>query len=332
MPYQRRRLTIEEYSNGVIAGDKIILSRAITLCESNLEEDRKLAEEVLASIIPHSGKSLRIGITGVPGVGKSSFIESFGKYLTSLNKKTAVLAIDPSSQRTKGSILGDKTRMEALAHDPLAFIRPTATGTALGGVGNKTREVMLLCEAAGFEIIIIETVGVGQSETAVKGMVDFFLLLMLAGAGDELQGMKKGIMEMADAIAINKADGSNIVAAKKAKAEYQNALRLFPVHDSGWQPKVLTCSAVQKKGLKEIWQLITAYKEMTLSNGFFQENRRNQNIQWMQEVIKQDLEFHFFRHPRVKSKLSELENNVLKGDLPALNAAKILLSIYKGGK
>lgn len=332
MSYQRRRLTIEEYSAGVIAGDKIILSRAITLCESNLEEDRKLAEEVLAAIIPYSGNSLRIGITGVPGVGKSTFIESFGKHLTSLNKKTAVLAIDPSSQKTKGSILGDKTRMEALAHDPLAFIRPTATGTALGGVGNKTREVMLLCEAAGFEIIIVETVGVGQSETAVKGMVDFFLLLMLAGAGDELQGMKKGIMEMADAIAINKADGSNIMAAKKAKAEYQNALHLFPVHESGWQPKVLTCSAVQKEGLKAIWELISSYKEVTLNNGFFHENRRIQNIQWMQEVIKQDLESHFLQHPLVKSRLPKLESEVLKGDLPALNAAKILLSIYKGEK
>lgn len=330
MSYQRKkRLTVEEYAEGVKSGDKVILSRAITLSESNLEADRILAEEVLAQLMPETGNSLRIGITGVPGVGKSTFIESFGRFLTSQNKKIAVLAIDPSSQKTKGSILGDKTRMEALAHDPMAFIRPTATGAALGGVGNKTREAMLLCEAAGHEIIIIETVGVGQSETTVKAMVDFFLLLMLAGAGDELQGMKKGIMEMADAIAINKADGNNKLEAKRAKAEYKNALHLFPASDSGWQPEVVTCSATQKEGLKEIWHLIQSFEELTKSNGFFAKNRSTQNLQWMKEVIKHDLERSFFQHQNVKVNLPDLENKVLKGELPALNAARTLLSLYK---
>lgn len=330
MSYQRKkRLTVEEYVEGVKSGNKVVLSRAITLSESQLEEDKILAEEVLAQLMPETGNSLRIGITGVPGVGKSTFIESFGRSLTSLNKKIAVLAIDPSSQKTKGSILGDKTRMEALAHDPLAFIRPTATGAALGGVGNKTREAMLLCEAAGHEIIIVETVGVGQSETTVKAMVDFFLLLMLAGAGDELQGMKKGIMEMADAIAINKADGNNKLEAKRAKAEYENALHLFPASDSGWQPAVLTCSAIQLEGLEEIWGLIQSFEETTKKSEFFVENRRAQSLQWMKEVIKQDLEQSFFQNRAVKAKLPDLENKVLKGELPALNAARTLLDLYK---
>lgn len=330
MAYQRKqRLSEEAYVQGILAADKVVLSRAITLVESSLEEDQMLSEKVLAEIIPQSGNSLRVGITGVPGVGKSTFIESFGKYLTSLGKKIAVLAIDPSSQKTRGSILGDKTRMEALAHDPLAYIRPTATGATLGGVGNKTREVMLLCEAAGFEIIIIETVGVGQSETAVKSMVDFFLLLMLSGAGDELQGMKKGIMEMADAIVINKADGENKLASKKAQKEYQNALHLFPSSESGWQPKVTTCSALEKKGLKEVWELMLMFEEATKANGFFEGNRKQQNLHWMQEVIKHELQAHFFRHPEVLAKLPAFEARVLAGELPAANAAKALLSIYK---
>lgn len=331
MTYQRKkRLSIEEYIQGVISADKITLSRAITLFESNLDDDKMLAEKVLAEIMPYAGKSLRIGITGVPGVGKSTFIESFGKFLTALGKRIAILAIDPSSQKSKGSILGDKTRMEALAHDPLAYIRPSSTGSALGGVGSKTREVMLLCEAAGFDIIIIETVGVGQSETTVKGMVDFFLLLMLAGAGDELQGMKKGIMEMADAIVINKADGENKLASQKAKTEYQNALHLFPASDSGWQPQVTTCSAIEKEGLKEIWELIKHFETLTKKNEYFHTNRRKQNLHWMQEVIKYELGNLFLRHPQVISKLPDLEKKVLEGELPALNAAKELLSIYKG--
>lgn len=330
MAYQRKkRLSKEEFVKGIVTADMVVLSRAITLFESSLKEDKILAEKVLEEIIPNTGDSLRIGITGVPGVGKSTFIESFGKHLTSLGKRIAVLAIDPSSQKTKGSILGDKTRMEALAHDPLAYIRPTATGAALGGVGNKTREVILLCEAAGFEIIIVETVGVGQSEIAVKGMVDFFLLLMLAGAGDELQGMKKGIMEMADAIVINKADGENKLSSNKAKKEYQNALHLFPANASGWQPQVNTCSALEKEGLQEIWGLIGKFEQSTKTNGFFQTNRKQQNLSWMQEAIKYELEAHFLRHPEVVAKLPLFESKVLEGKLPAINAAKSLLSVYR---
>ena len=239
MYQKKKRLSVESYVGGVLKGDKIVLSKAITLVESTLESDHLLAEQVIEKILPHTGNSIRIGITGVPGVGKSTFIESFGKVVTSSNKKLAVLAIDPSSQRSKGSILGDKTRMSSLSIDPLAYIRPSASGNSLGGVSTKTRETMLLCEAAGYEVIFIETVGVGQSETTVKGMVDFFLLLMLAGAGDELQGIKKGIMEMADLIAITKADGDNKSKCERARREYKNALHLFPPTESGWYPHLL---------------------------------------------------------------------------------------------
>lgn len=331
MKHQRKkRLSKSEYIDGVLSGNSIVLGRAITLIESTLEEDKKLSEEVLAAVLPYSGNALRIGITGVPGVGKSTFIEHFGQYLTGLDKKTAVLAIDPSSQRSKGSILGDKTRMETLSHDPLAFIRPSATGMTLGGVHNKTRETILLCEAAGYEVIIIETVGVGQSEVTVKGMVDFFLLLMLAGAGDELQGMKKGIMEMADVIAINKADGENKQAAMKAKAAYENALHLLVKNKSGWNTKVLTCSALQKEGLNEIWGLIKSYEEQMKANGYFYQNRQQQNLNWMQEIIKYSLEQHFYQDEAIKRSLPALEKEVLEGNTPALNAASALLSAYYG--
>ena len=274
----KKRLSIQEYTNGIIAGNRMILSRAITLIESNLAEDKQLAQCVLESILPNTGKAIRIGITGVPGVGKSTFIETFGKYLTTLGKSIAVLAIDPSSQLTKGSILGDKTRMEDLAHEPFAYIRPSPTGTSLGGVTNKTRETMLLCEAAGFEIVIVETVGVGQSETYVRGMVDFFLLLMLAGAGDELQGIKKGIMEMADLIAITKTDSGNEISANLAKIEYESALHTFSPDGSGWFPQVLTCSAIEKKGIAEIWELVEKHREMLSKNGKFVENRECQKF------------------------------------------------------
>lgn len=326
--WRKKRLSASEYATGILSGNKIILSRAITLVESTLEEDKRLSEEVLATVLPYSGNALRIGITGVPGVGKSTFIEYFGKHLTALQKKTAVLAIDPSSQRSKGSILGDKTRMEALSRDPLAFVRPSATGMALGGVHHKTRETMLLCEAAGYEVVIVETVGVGQSEITVKGMVDFFLLLMLAGAGDELQGMKKGIMEMADAIVINKADGENKKAAIRAKAAYKNVLPLFSKSASGWIPKVLTCSAIQEEGLAEIWNLIKTYEEQMKASGFFHQNRQRQNLGWMQEVIKYSLEQQFYEHEAIKKLLPSLEKEVLDGEIPALNAANILLSAY----
>ncbi|MDP4290279.1 MAG: methylmalonyl Co-A mutase-associated GTPase MeaB, partial [Bacteroidota bacterium] len=258
---RKKQLSVDEYVDGILKGNRIILSQAITLVESSLHAHKILAQQIIERCLPYSGNSFRIGITGVPGVGKSTFIEAFGTYLTSMGHKLAVLAIDPSSSRSRGSILGDKTRMEDLSIDPNAFIRPSPSAGSLGGVARKTRESIILCEAAGFDIIFIETVGVGQSETAVHSMVDFFLLLMLAGAGDELQGIKRGIMEMADAIVINKADGDNLLKAQTAKVEYQNALHLFPTAESGWNPEVETMSARKKEGMDRVWDIIQRYRE-----------------------------------------------------------------------
>jgi len=268
--------SVQEYVDGIITGNRTILGQAITLIESSLPEHNQIAQEIIEKCLPYAGNSIRIGITGVPGVGKSTFIESMGKYITSKGNKLAVLAVDPSSERSKGSILGDKTRMEELATDPDAFIRPSPSAGSLGGVARKTRETIVLCEAAGFNTIFIETVGVGQSETAVHSMVDFFLLLMLAGAGDELQGIKRGIMEMADAIVINKADGENIRNAEQAKNEYQNALHLFPPTPSGWIPKVLTCSSLVKTGMDEVWKVIHEFIEKQKSSNFFALKRKEQ--------------------------------------------------------
>lgn len=327
----QKRLSSEAYINGILANDRIILSRAITLIESQLSDDRKLAEKVLEGILPNTGNAIRIGITGVPGVGKSTFIEALGKYITSQNKRIAILAIDPTSQRTKGSIMGDKTRMEELAHDPLAYIRPSPSGNTLGGVANKTRETMLLCEAAGFDIILIETVGVGQSETVVKGMVDFFLLLMLSGAGDELQGIKRGIMEMADAVAITKADGDNIQKAKNAKMEYIHALHLYPPNENNWFPPVLTCSALKQTGLSEIWEVILKYNNQMIENGFWKKNRQEQNLSWMYDYIKQFLEAQFFDNQDVKSNISLIEKSILNGTLLPITGALKLLNLQKFG-
>ncbi|HEV7348297.1 methylmalonyl Co-A mutase-associated GTPase MeaB [Telluribacter sp.] len=324
----RQRLTTQAYVEGVLAGDRIVLSRAITLVESHLPADQQLAQQVLEEVLPHAGGSLRIGITGVPGVGKSTFIEAFGKYITGLNKKLAVLAVDPTSQRSGGSILGDKTRMEELSHNPLAYIRPSAAGTSLGGVARRTREAMLLCEAAGFEVLLIETVGVGQSETLVRGMVDFFLLLMLAGAGDELQGIKKGIIEMADTIAITKADGPNQEAAAQAVREYQNALHLFRVAESGWSPQVVTCSALENRGIAELWQLIETYQAQVLQNGYFTHNRQTQHLDWMYSYLRHALEDHFLSHSGVRSQLPAAEQAVREGrELPTV-AARRLLALF----
>lgn len=324
----RKRLSIEEMTRGILAGDRLVLSRAITLMESTRTDDAAKAEELLQAILPHAGKSIRVGVTGVPGVGKSTFLEAFGSHVTEEGHKIAVLTIDPSSQKTGGSILGDKTRMEELSRNPNAFIRPSASGSALGGVNNRTREVMLLCEAAGFDVIFIETVGVGQSETLVKGMVDFFLLLMLAGAGDELQGIKKGIMEMADAVVINKADGDNVKAAKRARAEYQNALHLFPAEASGWIPEVKTCSALDQTGLPEVWEMIEGHHQRLKSNGFFDTNRKQQSVKWMQERIAILLERAFYDLPEVKANYPELIKQVEAGDIPALNAAHQLMNHF----
>lgn len=319
---------MKSYVDGVLSGNRILLSKAITLVESSLPEDISLAEEVLSSVIPYTGNSYRIGITGVPGVGKSTFIESFGKYVTSLNKKLAVLTIDPSSQRSKGAIMGDKTRMESLSVDPQAFIRPSSSGSALGGVAQKSRETMFLCEAAGYEVVFIETVGVGQSETAVNDMVDFFLLLMLAGAGDELQGIKKGIMEMADSIVITKADGENKKKAERAKVEYQNALHLFPPNPLGWYPKVTTCSAIDLTGIHEIWDTIKEHHRISQEKGFFSEKREKQNIAWMHHLILEILTQRFYQKDLILLQIHKIEKQVASGKIPAIKAARDLLLAY----
>jgi LAO/AO transport system kinase len=298
------------------------------MIESSRSDHQEIAQDIIEKSLPKSGRSIRIGITGVPGAGKSTFIESFGKYLCKKGHKVAVLAIDPSSERSKGSILGDKTRMEELSNHSNAFVRPSPSAGTLGGVARKTRESMILCEAAGYDIIIIETVGVGQSETAVKSMVDFFLLLKIAGAGDELQGIKRGIMEMADAIAINKADGDNIDKAGLAKAQFQNALHLFPLHESGWKPKVLLCSAIEDRGIPEIWNCINEYEENTKKSKFFISNRREQAKYWMYETINERLKMDFYKNESIKSIIRNKESEVLNDKLSSFIAAHELLDIY----
>lgn len=326
--FLKKRHLADEYVQGILNGDRVMLSKAITLVESKLTADNELAEDVLGKALPYTGNSVRIGITGVPGAGKSTFIESFGKCLTSTGKRVAVLTIDPSSQKTKGSILGDKTRMEELANDPNAYVRPSPSGATLGGVHSRTRETMLLCEASGFDVIIIETVGVGQSETSVKGIVDFFLLLMLSGAGDELQGIKRGIMEMADLIAINKTDGDNIKRSQLAQQEYRNALHMFPSNENGWYPKVVTCSARNNTGIRETWEIICKHEEVMKANGFFKINRQQQNLQWMHDVIRDHLQNSFYNNGPVKKNLNYLKQEVETEKIPAIVAAKRLLGLF----
>jgi LAO/AO transport system kinase len=326
--HRKPLLDASRYVQGIINGDRSMLSQAITLVESALPEHQALAREIIRSSLPRAGKSVRIGITGVPGVGKSTFIEALGKRITASGKKLAVLAIDPSSERSGGSILGDKTRMEDLSVDPHAFIRPSPAGGSLGGVARKTRETIILCEAGGYEVIFIETVGVGQSETTVHSMVDFFLLLMLAGAGDELQGIKRGIMEMADGIAITKSDGSNIEKARRAAREYESALHLFPPSDSGWSPKVLTCSSMEQTGITDIWQGIEEYVRFTRENGYFTLKRSRQAKYWMYEFIHESLRSHFYAHPGIVQKLGQLEKEVLEGSIPSFHAALEILKQY----
>lgn len=316
------------YIDGVLKGDISILSRAITIIESTNSEHHTLAAEIIEGIISHSGKSFRLGITGVPGVGKSTFIESFGKELLEHKHKIAVLAIDPSSSKSKGSILGDKTRMEFLSAQPNVFIRPTPSSGSLGGVARATYETILLCEAAGFDFILIETVGVGQSEIAVSKMTDFFLLLMLAGAGDELQGIKRGIMEMADAIVINKADGDNVAKAKLAKTEFNRALHLFPAKSSGWIPTVTTCSAYEKTGIDNVWQIISDYFALVKGNKYFEEKRQSQSQYWMMETINEQLKNHFYQHPEIAALLEQNKKAVEENQLSPFAAAMQLLAKY----
>jgi len=327
--HSKKELSVKEYVSGLANGNISILGRVITLVESTRADHQKLAQDILETCMPTTGKSVRIGITGVPGVGKSTFIESFGKLLTSLGKKVAVLAIDPSSEQGRGSILGDKTRMESLSVDPMAFIRPSPNAGSLGGVARKTRESILLCEAAGYDVIIVETVGVGQSETAVHSMVDFFLLLMLAGAGDELQGIKRGIMEMADALTITKADGDNINKSKLAVGDYKRAIHLFPAKTNNWIPKVLTCSAYENTGIEDVWETINSFVNHCVCNNTFEENRKKQAQFWLHESIQEQLGNYFHQKPEVKKLLPQLEEEVLSGKLSPFIAANKLIDLFK---
>lgn len=324
-----RALSPQQYVDGILQGRRTVLAQAITLIESSRAFDRELAEQILEDCLPHSGNSIRVGITGVPGAGKSSLIDVLGMSVIHEHaQKVAVLAIDPSSQLSGGSILGDKTRMKLLAASDMAFIRPSPSRGSLGGVAQHTREAMLLCEAAGYHNIIVETIGVGQSETAVHEIVDFFLLIALTGAGDELQGMKRGLMELADIVVINKADGANCAAAERARIEAQNALHHFPVSVSGWTPRALTCSAQTGKGISELWNCVLEYTAVTKTNGWFSGTRRNQTRKWMHEIIQQGLLRQFESHPAIRRRLEAFEEDFLHGRSTSFRAARTLLKIF----
>jgi LAO/AO transport system kinase len=325
---KRKSYSVEEYIEGILSGNITILSQAITLVESSLTEHMEPAQNIIERCLPFSSASVRIGITGAPGAGKSTLIETFGKHLTSLGKKVAVLAVDPSSVLSGGSILGDKTRMEKLGADPMAFVRPSPAAGTLGGVARKTMETIILCEAAGFDTIIIETVGVGQSETAVHSMVDFFLLLLLGGAGDQLQGIKRGIIEMADGIAITKADGSNKKNAECARSDFQAALGMFPQTVSGWKTKVLTCSAMENEGIKELWDEISSYLDFTRSNGYFDERRKQQAVARFHGVISEQLKSSLYSNEDILMILPGLERRLYKGNITSYKAASVVLDKY----
>ena len=325
-----RRLPVKRYIEGVLGGDRMVLARAITVIESNLPSDGELAARLLDALLPHTGKSLRVGITGVPGVGKSTFIDALGMHLIGeRGENVAVLSVDPSSPISGGSILGDKTRMERLAVEERAFIRPSPSQGHLGGVARRTRETILLCEAAGYRNILVETVGVGQSETAVRSMTDFFLLLMLAGAGDELQGMKRGIIEMLDGMAINKADGDNKPKAERARIEYSGALHLFPASADGWTPRVLTCSAISKEGIAEVWQMVLEHRELLEGNGSLAKLRNLQALQWMNELTMLGLEELFRGNHAVARRLPLLSEDVHRGRMTPFAASRELLSLFR---
>lgn len=326
---RKKGIKVTDLFEGIKNGNNTSLSQGITLVESTQSAHHDSAQRLIEKCLPLANNSIRIGITGVPGVGKSTFIEALGQHLIAKGNKVAVLAIDPSSTVSKGSILGDKTRMEQLVRSRSAFIRPSPAGSSLGGVAQKTRESIILCEAAGYDIIIIETVGVGQSETAVHSMVDFFLLLKLAGAGDELQGIKRGIIEMADSIIINKADGDNKKRALEAKGQFKKALHLFPLTKNKWQPEVLICSALQNEGIDEIWQLILSYLSYAKENGYFENNRKNQNQYWLLQTIDDQLKKNFYDNELIKKELNDKIKSVLQHKITPFNAAMHLLDKYK---
>ncbi|MFI3263920.1 MAG: methylmalonyl Co-A mutase-associated GTPase MeaB [Rikenellaceae bacterium] len=325
---RRRTLSTQDYVDGILAGNITILSQAITLVESANPQHYAQAQEIIEACLPHSGKSIRVGITGVPGAGKSSFIEAVGNMITSMRHKLAVLAIDPSSERSGGSILGDKTRMESISSNPDVFIRPSPSAGSLGGVARKTRETIVLCEAAGFDIIFIETVGVGQSETAVHSMVDMFMMLQISGAGDELQGIKRGIMEMADMMVVTKADGENTRKADVARSQYQSAMRLFPMPESQCRPKAYTCSSLEKTGLEEVWKGVEEFIEQTKGNGYFIGNRHRQLKYWMYETINDTLKSNFYLNPKIEAIIGDYEKRVLDTKISSFIAAKELLDKY----
>ncbi len=325
---KKRQLSIADYVDGILQGNITILGQAVTLVESNLPEDQAIAQKVIEQCLPYSGNSIRLGITGVPGAGKSTFIEALGTELCQQGKHLAVLAIDPSSERSKGSILGDKTRMNELSVQANAFIRPSPSAGSLGGVARKTRETIVLCEAAGFDTIFVETVGVGQSETAAHSMVDFFLLLQVTGTGDELQGIKRGIMEMADGIAINKCDGSNVERAQAAKVSFKNALALFPPSESGWKPYAETCSAVEKTGIKEVWKMVEDYISFAQKNGYLDYRRNQQAKYWMYETINSALLSGFYQNEKMEPLIQDMENRVLNNEISSFIAAHQLLDVY----
>jgi LAO/AO transport system kinase len=325
---RKKKYSADQYVKAILEGDRTILSQAITLVESNNSGDADLAQDIVEQCLPFSAKSIRIGITGSPGAGKSTFIETFGKLVTDEGRKLAVLAIDPSSEQTKGSILGDKTRMERLGNDPRAFIRPTPSSGTLGGVAKRTRETIILFEAAGFDTALVETVGVGQSETTASSMVDFFLLLQLAGAGDELQGIKRGIMEMADTIAITKADGNNLISAERAKIEFQNALHLYPPKPSGWRPNVISSSSFENRGIREIWESIKSYIDLTKKSGYFEEKRKQQAIIRMHDAIIEQLKEFFYNSGEIKKMKPEIEKQLREGSITSYKAARSMLNKY----
>lgn len=334
-PVQRRargRLSLETYRAGILAGDRAVLARAVTLVESRLEADQDLAAALLDALAPYAGRARRVGITGVPGAGKSTFLEALGRHITEeRGERVAVLTIDPSSPVTGGSILGDKTRMPRLSVDPKAFVRPSPAGGHAGGVARRTREAMLLCEAAGYENVIVETVGVGQAELAARGMTDFFLLLLIPGAGDELQGIKRGILEMVDGVLVNKADDGNAAAAQLARSEYAAAMHLFPPAPHGWRPEVATCSARDGAGIREAWEMVLRHRAHLEAGGYLEAQRREQALAWMRDLIEQGLREQFDAHPAVAGERAELERRVLAGEESAAGAARVLLRLFRTG-
>lgn len=333
--FQKRKTsepTVADLYEGVLKGDRSFLARAITLVESNAEHHFQKAQQLMQKLLPKTGNSIRIGITGVPGAGKSTFIEALGLFLCSLGHRVAVLAIDPSSSISGGSILGDKTRMEQLSRNPRAFIRPSPTAGKLGGVHRKTREAMLLCEAAGFDVILIETVGVGQSEVIIRDMVDFFMLLVLTGAGDELQGMKKGIMELADAVLVHKADGANKQRAEQTRKEYNRILHFLQPATKGWATKAYTCSSLTQDGISDVWNVIQTFEQAGKTSGVLNERRKTQAREWLYSMISDQLQFHFYHHSGVKSALPKFENEVIAGEKTVAAAVDRLFNIFLGNE